>query len=512
MTSAIVIGAGIGGIATAARLARHGIQVSVFEKGTRPGGRTSIIDQDGYHFDTGPTLFLMPEVYSETYAALGEQMHSHLDLIRLDPAYRVHFNDGTSLNISSNLVEMRAQLDAIEPGAFESYLRFIAEGHHNYQLALQNFLGRNYTSLFEYFSLQNLPLIWQMKALTRHHANVSRYFHDPRLQAAFTFQNMYLGVSPFDAPATFSLLQYTEIGDGVWFPRGGLYRVIETLAAIAEGLGVKFVYNTPVQSIEVEGNQATGVTLTDGRRIRADVIVANADLPYVYSNLLPQDGSADKLQNKQYSSSALMFYWGVKGERSNLLLHNNMFLADQQYRKSFNQIFHEHTLPDAPSFYVCTPTRTDPSFAPPDGDSLMVLVPVGHLDPKSPRDWVKLEQQARKAVLDRLETFGIRDLEERIVTETKWGPSYYEQELNLTNGSAFGLSHTFTQVGYLRPHNRHARYRNLYFAGASTHPGTGLPIVLISARLTAERILHEIPLTSSSLSYPVSKPAMERLG
>jgi phytoene desaturase len=491
MTKVIIIGAGIGGLATAARMARQGYQITLLEKGSTPGGRASFIDKHGYRFDTGPTLFLMPEVFAETYAALGEEMHDHLDLVRLDPTYRVHFHDDSTLDLSSSLQAMQVQLEKIEPGSFEAYLRFLHEGHLHYSLSLKHFVGRNFNSLREYFSLANLPLLFRLKALTTHASNTRRYFSDPRLQAAFSFQNMYLGLSPFDAPATFSLLQYTELADGVWFPRGGLYRVIESLAAIAERLGVRILYNSPVSAINVDANRASGVTLEDGRRLQADIVIANADLPYVYSHLLPEDGSAERLAKKKYTSSALMFYWGVKGPRSGALLHHNVFLADHRYRESFDSIFNDLTLPEEPSFYVCAAARTDPGFAPAEGDSLMVLVPVGHLNEKDPQKWEQLEGRARQVVIRRLAGLGIQDLESRIVFEEKWGPPYYRDSLNLAKGAAFGLSHNFNQVGYLRPHNRHPRYGNLYFVGASTHPGTGLPIVLLSARLVVERILRE---------------------
>jgi phytoene desaturase len=474
-------------------LARQGFAVTVLEKNPRPGGRVGTLENAGYRFDTGPTLFLMPEVFAQTYLSLGERMEDHLDLIRLDPTYRIHFQDGNTMDLSADLNQMQAQLEAIEPGSFPAYLRFIAEGARHYHVSLEKFVGRNFYSLLDYFSLKNLPLLFQLKALTRHAENTGRYFRDPRLLAAFSFQNMYLGLSPFDAPATYSLLQYTELADGVWFPMGGLYRVIESLEAIAKNLGVKFHYGTGVRSIDVDGNRTTGVTLATGERLPADLIIANADLPYVYKELLPPSQETEKLFRKKFTSSALMYFWGIKGKRPPELLHHNVFLADQEYQSSFERIFTQHTLPANPSFYVCAPTRTDPDFAPADGDSLMALVPVGHLDDQKPQDWEGLQRQARQVVIGQLESLGLPDFEGRIAYEKSWGPQFYQDELNLVKGAAFGLSHNFMQVGYLRPHNRHARYGNLYFTGASTHPGTGLPIVLLSAQLAVERILKEQP-------------------
>jgi phytoene desaturase len=320
---------------------------------------------------------------------------------------------------------------------------------------------------------------------------------------------MYLGLSPYDAPATFSLLQYTELAEGVWFPKGGMYRVIETLVDIAQGQGVHFRYRSPVSRIDVDGVRATGVTLENGERLAADLVVANADLPYVYANLLPDDGAAKKLANKKYTSSTLMFYWGVKGERSPALLHHNVFLTDHRYRASFESIFRDHTLPAEPSFYINAPARTESTFAPPDGDGLMALVPVGHLDESRLQDWPRLEAQAKESIFERLSDLGLGDLSTRITFEAKWGPPDYRDALNLAKGAAFGLSHNFMQVGYLRPHNRHPRYHNLYFVGASTHPGTGLPIVLLSARLAMERILEERPLELAA-PFAIPKPALER--
>src|SRR5690349_20413443 len=309
--TALVIGAGLGGIAAAARLARAGFQVRVLEKNEAPGGRCGQLVRDGHRFDNGATLFLMPEVFAETYAALGERMEDHLELRSIDPTYRVRFSDETQLALTSELGALEAQLVAIEPGSFEALLRYLAEGSRSYHLCLERFVGRNFPHFLDYFSLQNLPLLFRLKALVKHYDNIGRYFADPHLRAAFTFQNMYLGLSPFDAPATYSLVQYTELAVGVWLPRGGIYRVIESLTRVAEAHGVNFMFNTPVKQIEVAGNRATGVMLQDGSRLSADVIVANADLPYVYSHLLPGSAEAQRLERLKYTCSAIMFYWGV---------------------------------------------------------------------------------------------------------------------------------------------------------------------------------------------------------
>jgi phytoene desaturase len=489
--SVLVIGAGLGGIAAAARLARQGCAVTVLEKNPAPGGRCGRLVCDGHRFDVGPTLLLMPEVFAETYAALGERMEDHLDLRRVDPTYCVHFDDGTALSLTADLHALRSQVEAIEPGSFAGVLRYLAEGQRHYNVALRQFVGREFGSFAEYVSPQNLwRVIVQLHALRRHYARMARYVQDPRLKAALTFQNMYLGLSPFDAPATYSLLPYTELADGVWFPMGGMYRVIESLVAIAERQGVRFHYSAPVTRITLAGDRATGVLLQDGTDLAADVIVANADLPYVYSRLLPESATARRMQRLRYTCSAILFYWSVDIAYPALGPHSVFLSGD--YRDSFERIFTAHALPEAPSFYLHAPARIDPSAAPPGRDTLLALVPVGHLDDGCAQDWDAWLPAARMAVLRRLARLGLADLDRHIAAERSYTPRDWLTLYNLERGAAFSLSHTALQVGYLRPHNRHRRYGNLYFVGGSTHPGSGLPMVLLSARLTAERVLRDL--------------------
>jgi phytoene desaturase len=486
----LVIGAGIGGIATAARLARNGYQVTVVEKNEIPGGRCGQMVKNGHRFDTGPTLFLMPQLYEQTFADLGERMEDHLDLQRVDPTYQIHFKDGTRLSLTSDLHLMQEQLEAIEPGSFGAYLRYLSEGHRNYHLSLTNLVERDFRSPLEFFTLKNLLLVFKIKALHKHYANMGNYFNDHRLKTAFTFQDMYMGLSPFDAPALYSMMQYTEFAHGVWFPIGGMYRVIETLSNIAEKWGVEFTYNSPVKRINIEGSRVAGVTLVNGVNLAADIVVANADLPYVYQELLPQDDSVDKFEKLRYGCSALIFTWGLDKQYPQLSTHN-LFLAGDT-RQSYDPIFKQFTLPDDPSFYVHAPLRIDPSLAPKGHDTLVVALPLGHINRSLNQDWHDIQRRARRIVIDRLKEVGASDLEDHIQFEVKFTPHDWRDRYNLVKGTTHGLSHELLQMAYFRPHNRHSRYRNLYFVGASTHPGTGLPTVLVSARLASQRIFDEL--------------------
>jgi phytoene desaturase len=489
MTSVLVIGAGLGGLATAIRLAHYGYQVTVLEKQDTAGGRCGRFVRNGYHFDTGPTVMVLPQVWRDTFSAVGERLDDHLDLRRVEPTYQVHFGDGSLLALTPNLAEMESHLEGIERGSFGAFLRYLNEGHRHFELAMPYLAGRPALNPVQLLSPGLLLSLLRAKVLTRHYNNVGRYFDDPRLKSAFTFQDMYLSLSPFEAPATFSLLQYTEFAHGVWYPMGGTYRLVEALAGIAERTGVRFLYNSPVERIDCDGGRATGVTLADGRQLQADILVANADLSYVYHSLLPANGMARRLERKRYCCSTITFYWGVDKQYPQFGLHS-VFLADA-YKRTSEQILKELTLADEATFYLHAPGRLDPALAPDGQDTLSVAVPVGHIDDPAPQDWDEIRRRARRQVLDRLARAGADDLEDHIKFEASGTPEDWLSRYNLTKGSTLGLAHNLRQMSLFRPRNRHARYRNLYFAGASTHPGSGMPAVLLSARFAAERVMRE---------------------
>ena len=489
--SVVVIGAGIGGIAIAAHLARRGMHVTVIEKNDRPGGRCDRFTRDGHQFDSGPTLFVMPLLYEAEFAALGASAREFLGLQRVDPTYHLVFDDGSQLALTSDMKSLREQLESIEPGSFHGFLRYFEEGHRHYQLAMERLVGRDFRTASQFFNLANLPLLFRLKPLVPHYRNMSAYFDEPRLKSAFTFQDVYMGLSPFEAPATFSMMPYTELAHGVWYPQGGMYRVVKALMEIARQSGVEFAFDEEVERIDVNEAHARGVVLAGGHRITADAIVANADLPYVYQHLLPEDGLAEQLARKRYSCSVVSFFWGVD-KRYETLSPHTLFLADD-YRENFQSIIRDLALPENPSLYVHAPARLDPTMAPPGEDTLIGIVPVGHLDESGDQDWRAIRDRARQAVFKRLALLGITDLEAHIKFEVNYTPLSWRKRYNLVKGSTHGLCHTLTQLGYFRPRNRHPRYHNLYFVGASTHPGTGMPTALVSARLAAQRLLDELP-------------------
>ena len=488
--SVLVVGAGVAGITAAIHLANAGLHVTVVEKDTAPGGRCGRFVRDGHRFDTGPTLFVMPLLYASEFRALGVSLQERLELRPVDPTYRLVFDDGSQLSLTSDMTTMRDQLDAIEPGSFKGLERYMEAGARHYRVVAEKMVNRDFRWPIDYLRIGALGLLARGNPLANHYRGMSAYFDAPRLKSAFTFQDLYVGLSPFEAPAILSLLSYTELAHGVWYPAGGMYSIVETLVDLARDAGVEFTFRSNVERIDTKRDRARGVLLADGARLNADVVLANADLPYVYDKLLPPDGMARILSRKRFSCSAMSFFWGLDRRYANLPAHT-LFLADD-YRANFESIVRDHGLPANPGVYVHAPARLEAAAAPPDQDTLTAIVPVGHLRDDGAQDWSELRDRARQHVFRRLRTLGLDDVRDHIKFEESYTPLTWATRHNLAKGATHGLSHTLTQMGYLRPGNRHRRYRNLYFAGASTHPGTGVPTAMSSGRLAARRIVSEL--------------------
>jgi len=482
----------MGGLAAAIRLSALGFEVEVFEKNGQAGGRMGRLEADGFTFDTGPSLLLMTDTYRELFRFAGRDLEDYVNLIPLDGQYRVTFGDGDALTIRRMLPEMIRELERIEPGVTPRFYRFLEDACLKYRLGRSEFVERDFEGARDFFGLRNLRLLLKTKALGNYYRSVSRFFDSDKLRQAFSLQTMYLGLSPFEAPAVYSLLPYTELAeDGLWFPEGGMYALIQAMGKVAEELGVKVHLNSSVEEVVVQKGQARGVRV-NGEEVAADAVLVGADLPYAYRELLPDAANGDfgwrrKREKLEYTASAFMLYLGIDRKLDNMLHHN--FYLSPKYRENFEQIFRDHALPDDPSFYAVAPSRTEPSMAPDGMESLFVLVPVPHLGPNV--DWERDGPAFKEKVYELLERrCGVS--RESVVYEKVRTPLDWRDEYNLEEGAAFGIGHGILQVGYFRPPMVSRSVGGLYFVGASTRPGTGVPLVTIGARLVAERIGREV--------------------
>jgi len=489
--TAIIIGGGIGGLCTAARLLKNGYQVTVIEKEAKIGGRANRIMKSGYTFDTGPTLLMMTDVLYDTFKYCGKNFDDYIELIQLEPNYQVAFADKSKITVSSNLPKFIKELERFDVKAPEQFYKFFAAVSAIYRISRASFIDTNFDRVLDFINPKSGFELLRRRGLSKLYNFVSYYFKDERLRQLFSFQSMYLGVSPHEAPAVYSVVSYMETGLGIWYPKGGMYSLSMALAKLVTDLGGEIRTSTLVDEIIIENKTAVGVKIKN-TTIMANTIIANADLIYSYQKLIDAKSRTsmpdNKLQAYKQASSALLFYWGVDDPCKDML-HHNVYLC-KDFKNNLDEIFHQKVLPKDPSFYTYIPTKTDPSLAPKGKNVFYVLVPVPNLD--SNINWEKGIQRIKNQVIKRLKSeFGL-DIESKIKTESIFTPQDFESKFNLHMGSAFGLSHHFFQSGYFRPHNKSKNIKNLYFVGASTYPGGGIPMVTLSAKLVTERILQDV--------------------
>ena len=422
--------------------------------------------------------------------------------MKCEPNYNLWFSDGKSFELSTDIARMKHEVERWEgKDGFSRYLNFLREAHEHYELSVTHVLRKNFTSIFSMARPSFLRHLLALHPFESIYSRATKYFWTERLRRVFTFGSMYMGMSPFDAPGTYSLLQYTELAEGIWYPKGGFHSVVSALVRAGERLGVTYRLSTPVSSILLSSDKRTakGVTLTSGDTITADVVLINADLVYAYNNLLPASSTATSLRSRAASCSSISFYWAMGRQVPELSTHN-IFLADD-YRESFDDIFKKQLIPEQPSFYVNVPSRIDPTAAPEGQDAIVVLVPVGHLLDEvegsglkvdSKQDWDFMIRKARETVFATIESrTGARDLQGSLLKEIVNTPQSWKDVFNLDKGAILGLSHSFFNVLSFRPKTKHSSIDRLHFVGASTHPGTGVPICLAGSKVVAEQVLGE---------------------
>lgn len=491
----IIIGAGPGGLASAILLASAGVRVKILERLPLVGGRTSSLEADGYKFDLGPTFFLYPRVLDEIFRAAGTTLRAEVEMVRLDPQYRIQFGAGGQMDCTSNVAEMERQIAALSPPDAPSFRRFLTENRTKFALTeacLESpFLG--WRDIFTKRMFNLMPVLRPHQSVD---AYLKRFFTDERVRLAFCFQSKYLGMSPFRCPSLFSILSFLEYEYGVWHPIGGCAAVSQAMARVAERLGVDIRLNEPVEEILFAGRRAVGVRTAVGVQ-RADAVVVNADFARAMQRLVPNQlrrrWTDAKLAKKKFSCSTFMMYLGVEGEFK--LPHHTIHIAEQ-YAKNLDDIENRHVLSDEPSFYVQNACVTDPTLAPRGHSTLYVLVPVTHQHPNV--DWTQERGRFRELVLRQIAKAGYTDIENRIRYERVITPAEWDTRYEIQHGATFNLAHTIDQMLHLRPRNRFEDLDGVYLVGGGTHPGSGLPVIFESARISTRLLFEDLGIAGGA--------------
>ncbi|HOW64974.1 MAG TPA: phytoene desaturase family protein [Candidatus Paceibacterota bacterium] len=490
----LIVGAGPGGLATAMLLAKAGLEVTVLEKQAQVGGRTSAIEGNGFRFDLGPTFFLYPQILEEIFAEVGYDLRREVPMRKLDPQYRLIFGSGGELLCMPDIERMVAEIGKLAPDDAPEFRRFMTYN----RVKLQKFAPclqspfLDWTSLLQPRLVAVLPYLKPWKSL---HAELAGYFRDPRLQLAFTFQSKYLGMSPFQCPSLFSILSFLEYECGIWHPIGGCNALTRAMARITAELGGRLLLNEPVEEILFEGRRAVGVR-TRRAEHRADAVVVNADFGQALTTLVPnplrRKWTDATIARKRFSCSTFMLYLGLEG-RFDELEHHNIYVA-ANYRRNLDEIENQHVLSEDPSFYVENPCRTDDTLAPPGHSALYVLIPVSHQHPNI--DWDQERARYRLLALRQLAKLGLNDLERRIRFERIITPADWQSKVGVYRGATFNLAHNLGQMLHLRPRNRFEEFDQMYLVGGGTHPGSGLPVIFESARISARLVLQDMRRTA----------------
>jgi len=478
----VIVGAGLAGLSAALRLAGAGRSVTVIERESVPGGRSGLLQKEGYNFDTGPTVLTMPSLIEDAFNSVGEEMKDWLDLIPLRPLYRAFYHDGSQLDVYPDTKEMEAEIAKVigaeEAIGYRNYVDFVTK---LYKYEINDFIDRNIDSPFGLLT-PNLARLVAIGGFRKLSPKVSQFLKDPRTQKVYSFQAMYAGVSPQQALAIYAVIAYMDSVNGVFFPRGGMHAVPRALAAAAEKHGVKFKYSTTAATIEKSNGRATAVITTEGERIPCDALILNPDLPVAWKELIGKEPWSIKRLN--YSPSCVTMLVGSKKSYDHIAHHNIHFGAS--WDGVFDELINKKILMTDPSILVTVPSLDDKSLTPPGKESYYVLFPTPNLD--ADIDWKVTGPKYRDQMVKTLEQRGYTDFGDSIEVEHLTTPLDWEAQ-GMERGAPFASAHTFFQTGPFRPRNLAAGFENIVFAGSGTQPGVGVPMVLISGRLAAERIL-----------------------
>ncbi|NNE20754.1 MAG: phytoene desaturase [Myxococcales bacterium] len=497
--TALVIGAGFGGLAAAARLRARGHQVTILEAGGQPGGRGRAFESEGFHFDAGPTVITAPYLFDELFELFGKDRRDYFELVPVDPFYRVVFPDGRSFDYVGDDERLFEQIARFNPADVAGYKRLVEHSKRIFDVGYTELVDADFSKFGDMMRI--VPDLVRLRAYKSLYGLVAHYIKDDALRQVFTFQPLLIGGNPFRVPGIYLLIHWLERKWGVHFAMGGTTAIVQGLARLLGEVGVDLRLNAPVERIEVQNGRAKGVLLGDGTFLESEIIVSNADPAMVYTKLLdPSDRrkhSDASIARKRYSMSLFVGYFGAKKTYPDLAHHS--ILLGPRYRGLLTDIFDRKTLSDDFSLYLHAPTRTDPSLAPPGGESFYVLSPVPNQE--SGIDWSVEGPRYMDRILDALDADHLPGLRDNLVTQFHVDPTYFAGELRSYRGAAFGLEPTLRQSAYFRFHNASEDVAGLYFVGAGVHPGAGLPGVLSSAKVL-DRVVPAPAAQGRALSLP----------
>ena len=485
----VIVGAGPGGLTAGMLLASKGYDVEIFEKDAAVGGRNQALRLGDYTFDVGPTFLMMKFILEEMFDFAGYNVYDYLDIRSLDPLYRLKFGSGKTILPTRDKAEMQAQIEDLFPGDGPGFVRYMAYEMAKFDKVLPC-LQVPYDSPVDYLSprfLRALPVLDAHRSL---HGHLSRYFKDDDLKTAFTFQTKYLGMSPWECPATFSVISYIEHSGGLHHPIGGLNRISHAMARVVEAEGGKIRLETPVQELVVRGGQAVGIRLESGEEVHGDHVVLNADFAHAMNHMVRREHlnrwTPEALEKKSFSCSTFMLYLGVDTVYRDVPHHNIIFADD--YQRNVDEISRGMVLSEEPSIYIQNASVTDPTLAPEGHSAIYILVPIANN--RGAIDWGSVKGRFREKVLDIAETRGgLTNLRQHIRAERVVTPPEWESQYNVHRGAVFNMGHTLTQMLHLRPHNRFEDIDRCYLVGGGTHPGSGLPFIYESGRISAGLIM-----------------------
>lgn len=490
----IIIGAGLGGLSAAIRLARSGFSVCVLEKNETVGGKVNTLRANGYSFDTGASLLTMRHVLEELFAFAERRVEDYLEIVPLEPICRYFWSDKTVFDASTDLQKTESEIEKLELADAVNFRRFLADAKRKYEVSEKTFLAHSLNDLPKLLRPKYLKDLLAISSMRTLDSLVKSRFKSPKLRQLFNRYATYNGSSPFQTPATFALIPYVEFGLGAWYVRGGMYEIPKALERLATELGVEIKTKCAVEKILIESGKAVGVKLLGGENLPGDFVVANADAIETYRNLIEakerKSFTDKKLNTIEPSCSGFVLLLGVKKQFPQLA-HHNIFFSDD-YKAEFDALFKELRPAMNPTIYVCATSRTDETQAPEGKENLFVLVNAPYTGPKT--DWKKEASNYRDLIVKKLETFGLADLENSIEFERMITPEDFEKKYHANRGSIYGVSSNGIFSAFLRPPNRARDIENLYFVGGATHPGGGIPLVLLSGKIAADLIERRIKI------------------